>query len=120
MRFSIARLAYIGNSRLMSTKQQLQKVVDELQKEVDAMPEGVPIAEAFERLYQAFKLKQLSETGVEDSWELTPPLPSDPASLAEIRAGIEQGIAEANAGQGEDWEVVHSRLRRELNLPNRQ
>ena len=38
----------------------------------------------------------------------------------EVIDRIEEGIAEAKAGLGEDWEVVHSRLRRELNLPTSQ
>lgn len=39
-----------------------------------------------------------------------PPLPSDPALHAELRAMIEQGLQDARAGQGERWETVHARL----------
>jgi hypothetical protein len=39
-----------------------------------------------------------------------PPLPSDPVILAGIRAGIERGLADARAGIGEDWEVVHAAI----------
>lgn len=46
-----------------------------------------------------------------------PPLPDDPVLRAELRKRLERGIAAARAGQGEDWEVVHARLRARLNLP---
>ena len=39
-----------------------------------------------------------------------PPLPSDPALLAELRSTLEQGLQEARAGRGERWETVHARL----------
>jgi hypothetical protein len=46
-----------------------------------------------------------------------PPLPKDPAVRAELRQRLERGIASARAGIGEDWEVVHARVRARLNLP---
>lgn len=39
-----------------------------------------------------------------------PPLPSDPAVQAELRGMLEQGLQDARAGHGEDWEAVHARL----------
>src|SRR5712691_2754880 len=46
-----------------------------------------------------------------------PPLPNDPAVRAELRQRLERGLAAARAGIGEDWEVVHARIRARLNLP---
>lgn len=46
-----------------------------------------------------------------------PPLPSDPAVRAELQKRLERGLAQARAGIGEDWEVVHARVRARLNLP---
>ena len=46
----------------------------------------------------------------EDSQDQAPPLPSDPKVRAEIRAGIEQGIAEVRAGVGIPWSVVKAEL----------
>lgn len=51
-----------------------------------------------------------SEVPADDERSLSPPLPSDPAILAEIHAGIERGLADARAGIGEDWEVAHARI----------
>ena len=39
-----------------------------------------------------------------------PPLPEDPQVLAAMRARIEEGIAEAHQGVGDDWESVRRRL----------
>jgi hypothetical protein len=39
-----------------------------------------------------------------------PPLPNDSKVLAELRGRLEKGIAEAKAGSGEDWELVHARI----------
>lgn len=39
-----------------------------------------------------------------------PPLPTDPATIEAIRASIEEGLADARAGLGEEWEVVHARI----------
>jgi len=38
------------------------------------------------------------------------PLPKDPQLLAAMRARIEEGIAEAHQGVGDDWESVRRRL----------
>lgn len=46
-----------------------------------------------------------------------PPLPTDPKIRAELFARLERGIADAQAGRGEDWEVVHERIRARLKLP---
>jgi hypothetical protein len=46
----------------------------------------------------------------EDFDEQVPPLPSDPRVRAEIRAGIEQGLAEVRAGAGIPWSVVKAEL----------
>ena len=46
-----------------------------------------------------------------------PPLPTDPALRAELRQRLERGVAAARAGVGEDWEVVHAKIRARLNLP---
>lgn len=39
-----------------------------------------------------------------------PPLPSDSQVLTALRGRLETGIAEAKAGLGEDWELVHARI----------
>ena len=39
-----------------------------------------------------------------------PPLPSDPATLDQIRSDIDRGLADARAGIGKDWEVAHARI----------
>lgn len=46
-----------------------------------------------------------------------PPLPADPAVRAELRQRLERGLSAARSGIGEDWEVVHARVRARLNLP---
>lgn len=46
-----------------------------------------------------------------------PPLPDDPALRAELVARLERGIAEARAGRGTDYRLVHARLRAKYNLP---
>jgi hypothetical protein len=46
-----------------------------------------------------------------------PPIPADPAVRAELRERLKRGLASAEAGNGEDWEVVHARVRASLNLP---
>lgn len=46
-----------------------------------------------------------------------PPLPSDPAFLAELRASLDRGVADAVAGRGSDARTVHARLRAKYNLP---
>lgn len=46
-----------------------------------------------------------------------PPLPDDPAVRAELRQRLEQGLASALAGVGEEWRVVHARVFGRLNLP---
>lgn len=51
------------------------------------------------------------------STPVPPPLPEDPAVRAELRQRLELGLASARAGVGEEWEVVHSRVRARLNLP---
>lgn len=48
-----------------------------------------------------------------------PPLPDDPGLRAALRERLERGLAAAESGEGEDWEVVHARLRARLNLPPR-
>lgn len=45
------------------------------------------------------------------------PLPKDPAVRVELRQRLERGLASAQAGIGDDWEVVHARVRARLNLP---
>jgi len=45
-----------------------------------------------------------------------PPLPSDPVALAELRQRLEEGLAAVQAGEGEDWQAVHARVRARLNL----
>lgn len=45
-----------------------------------------------------------------------PPLPSDPVALAELRRRLEEGLAAVRAGEGEDWQAVHARVRARLNL----
>lgn len=42
------------------------------------------------------------------------PLPTDPAILAEIRAGIDRGLAQAKAGIGYDLEEVLADMDRKL------
>lgn len=49
------------------------------------------------------------DTSDESAWA-PPPLPSDPAAQAELRSMLEQGLQDARAGRGEDWETVHARL----------
>lgn len=39
-----------------------------------------------------------------------PPLPTDPAMIEAIRGSIAEGLADAHAGFGEEWEVVHARI----------
>ena len=39
-----------------------------------------------------------------------PPLPGDPDVRAEIRAGIERGLAEAHAGMGVPWSTLKAEL----------
>lgn len=39
-----------------------------------------------------------------------PPLPTDPATLEAIQGSIEEGLADAHAGLGEEWEGVHARI----------
>lgn len=39
-----------------------------------------------------------------------PPLPDDPEVRAEIRAGIERGLAEAHAGIGVPWSTLKAEL----------
>ncbi len=46
-----------------------------------------------------------------------PSLPTDPAVRSALRQRLESGLASAQAGIGEDWEVVHARIRARLNLP---
>jgi len=46
----------------------------------------------------------------DDQMWAPPPLPSDPATRAEIRGMLEQGLQDARAGRGENWETVHARL----------
>lgn len=45
-----------------------------------------------------------------DHDEQAPSLPTDPRARAEILAGIQQGIAEADAGLGIPWKVVKAEL----------
>lgn len=46
-----------------------------------------------------------------------PPLPADPAVRAELHQRLERGVAAARVGVGEEWEVVHAKIRARLNLP---
>lgn len=43
-----------------------------------------------------------------------PPLPSDPTILAEIRAGIDRGLAQARAGIGYDLDEVLADMDRKI------
>lgn len=45
-----------------------------------------------------------------DHDEQAPPLPSNPKMRAEMLAGIQQGIAEADAGLGIPWKVVKAEM----------
>jgi hypothetical protein len=45
---------------------------------------------------------------------LAPPLPSDPAVLTEIRAGIDRGLAQARAGMGYDLDEVLADMDRKI------
>lgn len=42
---------------------------------------------------------------------IPPPIPTAKATLEQIRASLEIGLAQARAGIGEDFEVVQARLR---------
>jgi predicted transcriptional regulator len=45
---------------------------------------------------------------------VAPPLPSDPAVLTEIRAGIDRGLAQARAGIGYDLDEVLADMDRKI------
>lgn len=50
----------------------------------------------------------------EESLQSPPPLPKEPAVLAEIRAGIDRGLAQARAGIGYDLDEVLADMDRKI------
>jgi hypothetical protein len=55
----------------------------------------------------------------QDALEIPPPLPTAKATLAQVRASLERGIAQAREGLTEDFDVVQARMRAKYGLPSR-
>lgn len=54
-----------------------------------------------------------------DALEIPPPIPTAKATLEQVRASLERGIAQAQAGLTEDFDVVQARMRAKYGLRSR-
>lgn len=50
---------------------------------------------------------------------IPPPVPTEKATLEQVRASLESSLAQANAGIGEDFDVVQARMRAKYGLRSR-
>lgn len=51
--------------------------------------------------------------------DIPPPIPTAKATLEQVRASLERGIAQAHAGLTEDFDVVQARMRAKYGLRSR-
>lgn len=51
--------------------------------------------------------------------EIPPPIPTAKATLEQVRASLERGIAQARTGLTEDFDVVQARMRAKYGLRSR-
>jgi hypothetical protein len=51
--------------------------------------------------------------------DIPPPIPTAKATLEQVRASLERGIAQARAGLTEDFDVVQARMRAKYGLRSR-